>query len=159
MTEKRRYVSHKDHNHPHTKNANAACRRVMDKTGLPLGDPNGVQMKVPQYDEVRIVEPTRAANKAARVSSATASVPDDRPVVRVDPDEYVPSVRTPKRNSKGKFMSMALGEWRDLIASLEQAQEYLSENATLLRVEMQVVINNQTFICSYDGQQWEVGTE
>jgi hypothetical protein len=52
---------------------------------------------------------------------------------------------------------MTVGEWQRLIASLETAEAWLAENATLLRLDMVVSIGNRSFLATYStGVGWAV---
>jgi hypothetical protein len=136
-TAKRAWTSHAEHGHPRTKSANAVCRRVTAKTGEPWdGTPLAGSSRAASTRKKNL-----AAQKQAEVVDTLLDLSDPR-------------------DDKGRFVRLTVDEWKQLIESLEGAQEWLVQNATLESARLEVTIGGQTLVATYDTEVgWSVGAE
>lgn len=153
----RTYINHEEHGHPRTKNDSAKCRRFMARTGRPWDGQESLD--TPANGKGKKAASTRKRNEKQKAQTMVVERLLDQteePRSESEPEPVVADQSSTERDASGMYVHLTVEEWRELIDSLEKAEEWLSENATLLSATIATRIAGFEFVATYNENGWAV---
>lgn len=153
------YINHKEHAHSRTKNDTAKCRRFMERTGRPWDGKEPLDAPATKGRGKKAAS-TRKRNEKQKAQSMVVerlldqtddSIPNPLLALDEEPPEFADlTVTQPSgRDESGMYVHLTVEEWRKLIDSLEEAEAWLAQNATLLSATISTRIAGFEFIATY----------